>query len=95
MKKFIFTALAVVAFSGVSLASVNVVKAETEVQTEKVLIVDVKYPSGSGTITDSCGHVYDIEWSCNFDCDYGSQVFPAIQAFAETENCDLDNYDGN
>lgn len=39
---------------------------------------------GSGTVSDSCGNTYEIEWTCNSACS-GLDVIEAINEFAEEE----------
>lgn len=54
--------------------------------------VQLTYPSGSGTITDACGNEYEIEWSCNYNCN-GIDVINAIIAWGDDNtDCGFDSY---
>jgi hypothetical protein len=52
----------------------------------------VKYPSGSGTITDACGNEYSVSWSCNYNCS-GTDVTNQLIAWGDNNTeCGFSSY---
>ena len=84
MKKLIFSAIAVVAFSLSTFANESKVEIATEDHVEtKTALID---RSGSYTYVDSCGDEYSISWTCTGVCSTTS-VIAALQAWEEENTC--------
>lgn len=86
MKKLIFSAVALIAFSLSTFA--NEAKVETAIEADVELTIVLQDRSGSYTYVDSCGDEYSISWTCTGACSTES-VIAALGAWEEENTCGL------